>query len=154
MNHKVTKDWNPEYVINNYTFTSKIDVNQETITEEKIILFLKEIGEEHNLKKYYYSDSKTLKIFLKGGYIVYSLNSNEGEIETSRKRPIFFHVDWLHYNPNLWWTYFSDIYAVSLIILAVTGLFVRRGKKGIKWRGTIVASLGLIIPIIILIIFG
>ncbi len=154
MNHKVTQDWDPEYLVNFYTFSSDVDVSKENITEEKIILFLDGIGEGKNLKKYYYSDNNTLKIFLKGGHLVYYIDIKEGEIETARKRPFFFHVDWLHYNPNLWWTYFSDIYAVSLILLAVTGMFVRRGKKGIKWRGTIIASIGLLIPIIFLIIFS
>ncbi len=153
MNHKVMKHWDPEYIVNNYSFTSDLDLKQETITEEKVLLLLKELGETKNLKKFYYPNKKTLKIFIKGGNIVFNLKTKEGEIETARKRQVFNQVDWLHYNPNLWWTYFSDIYAVALIVLAITGLFVIRGKKGIKWRGAIIATIGLLFPILFLIFF-
>jgi hypothetical protein len=42
----------------------------------------------------------------------------------------------MHLNhPKKLWTWMADIYAAVLIILAVTGLFVLKGKKGITGRG-------------------
>lgn len=153
MNHKVMNHWNPEYIVKNYSFSSAKDMSKANVDEEKIKLFLDELGEKNNLKKFYYPDENTLKIFLKGGFLVFDVKNGVGEIETARKRAVFHQVDWLHYNPNIWWTVFSDIYAVALILLAITGLFVRRGKNGIKWRGAILASVGLLIPILFLIFF-
>ena len=53
----------------------------------------------------------------------------------------------LHYN-NLkkFYTWFSDLYAVGLIILAITGMFVLRGKNGILGRGAWLAAIGIIVP--------
>jgi len=42
----------------------------------------------------------------------------------------------------------ADIYAAVLLILAVTGLFVLKGKKGITGRGAWLTGLGVLIPVI------
>ena len=154
MNHKVMGHWNPEYIIVNKNFHTKIDVKKNSITDEKILNLLAELGEKNNLKKYYYSNDTTLKIYIKSGIIIINTKTGEGILDTAKKRPVFKQFNFLHYNPNIWWTFFSDIYATALLLLAITGLFVIRGKKGIKWRGAIIASIGLLIPILFLIIFA
>ena len=128
MNHKVMKHWNPEYVIENKNFQTKLDLNKSMITDEKILTLLSEINEKKVFKKYYFPNNNTLKIFIKNGSIIINLKTNKGQLEKINKRPVFNQFDYLHYNPNIWWTFFSDIYAVALIVLAITGLFVIRGK--------------------------
>jgi len=59
----------------------------------------------------------------------------------------------LHYNPQKWWTIFSDIYAASLIILAITGLFILKGKNGITGRGAWLTILGTLIPLLFLLLY-
>lgn len=44
----------------------------------------------------------------------------------------------------------ADIYAVVLLILAVTGLFVLKGKKGITGRGAWLTGAGILVPVIFL----
>lgn len=41
----------------------------------------------------------------------------------------------------------SDLFAVGLIVVAVTGLFVMRGRRGITRRGAALAAVGLLIPL-------
>jgi hypothetical protein len=41
-----------------------------------------------------------------------------------------------------------------MVLLAVTGLFVLRGRNGIKWRGAILALTGVIIPAIIIFFYA
>ena len=67
---------------------------------------------------------------------------------------MFYEVNYLHYNPNDWWMWFSDIFAAALIFLAITSFFMVKGKKGATGRGGIYIALGFIIPIIFLIIFN
>jgi hypothetical protein len=74
-------------------------------------------------------------------------------IERTTKRPFFNQMNFLHYDPKLWWTLFSDVFAVALIFLAISGLFILKGKNGLKWRGAILATVGLILPIIFLLFF-
>jgi hypothetical protein len=61
--------------------------------------------------------------------------------------------NYLHYNPKKWWTVISDIYAISLILLATTGLFIIKGKNGIKGRGAWLTGLGIIVPVVYLLLY-
>jgi len=59
-------------------------------------------------------------------------------------------MNYLHYNPNKIWMWFSDIFAGALILFSITSLFMLKGKKGIIGRGGIYMVLGIIIPILFL----
>ncbi len=76
-----------------------------------------------------------------------------GVIEKLQRRPVFFHVNFLHYNPKKAWTWFSDLFCVSLMIIAITGLFILKGKNGITRRGAWLTGIGIIIPLIFLILY-
>lgn len=52
------------------------------------------------------------------------------------------------------WTYLADAYAVFLLFLAISGLFMIPGRKGLLGRGAIIASLGAAIPIAYMVVFG
>nr|MDA3781052.1 PepSY-associated TM helix domain-containing protein [Bacteroidales bacterium] len=74
-------------------------------------------------------------------------------LETSKRRPIFHQFNYLHYNPKKWWTIVSDAFAGALIILALSGLFILKGKKGIKGRGALLTSIGILIPLAFLLMY-
>lgn len=153
LNHKVIDKWNAEYIVFHKSFDTDFDLSEALISDEKIINFLNEIADIDEFKKYYFPESEKLKIFIEGGTVIVDTKTGKGEIETLNKRPIFNEFSYLHYNPSRWWMYFSDVFAAALMLLAITGLFVVRGKKGIKWRGLIIASAGIIIPILFLFVF-
>ena len=52
------------------------------------------------------------------------------------------------------WKYISDIYAVLLLYLAISGLFMIKGKLGLRWRGSILVALGIAVPITYLVVAG
>ena len=109
---------------------------------------------EKKYKNYYFPSSAEVMIYLENGHIRMNLDKGSGEITKIRKRPVLTEFNYLHYNkPKKLWTWFSDIFAVGLIIIAITGLFIIRGKKGIKRRGAILAGIGVIIPLIFLIFY-
>ena len=56
----------------------------------------------------------------------------------------------LHYNPGRWWTTFSDVFAVCLILITLTGLVMVKGKKGLIGRGGILFIIGIVIPVLFL----
>jgi hypothetical protein len=71
-----------------------------------------------------------------------------------KRRPFFREMNFLHYNkPKKLWTWFSDGFALALILLAISGLFMIRGKKGITGRGAWLTALGIIIPVIFLLLY-
>lgn len=152
LNHM--SDWNPNYSVTLKSFVTSLDLKKADDTKAKVLLLLDEIDDRDNYKKHYYKSSNQLKIFLKGGSSVFvDVNGKKGEVEYLKRRPIFYESNFLHYNPNRIWTWFSDAFAAALILFAVTSFFMVKGKKGMRGRGGIYTALGIIIPILFLIIY-
>ncbi len=151
LNHMA--DWNPNFKVEIKKFTTDKDLSKSNISETKILNFLKEIDADDIYKSYNYVENGTiLRIYLEGRSSV-TVKHSTGEVmaEFVTKRPVFFQTNYLHYNPNVWWTWFSDIFAGALILLSITSLFMVRGRKGAWGRGGIYVILGIIIPILFLI---
>lgn len=146
LNH--LKDWNPSYTVTTKAVTWERP-DQTDITKSDVLLFLDDIGEEENYKKYYFPESDKLKVFLKSGNVVVDLTTGRGILEKLKRRPVFYEMNRLHYNPKRLWTWFSDIFCVSLILVAVTGLFIIKGKKGITGRGALLTGAGAVVPLLV-----
>ncbi len=151
LNH--LSDWNPNYSVELVEFETELDLGKSADVEKNIMTLLDDIADRDEYKKHYYPSSVELKIFLRGGSsVVVDLENGYGYAEFLRKRPMFYEMNYLHYNPHKWWTWFSDIFAGALIILAITGLIMVKGKKGITGRGAWLTALGIIIPLLFLFI--
>jgi uncharacterized protein len=151
LNHK--KDWNPNYNITYQDITITDNIDKATITNEWVMEFLKRYHEEDHYKKYFFPDNRTLKIFIDNGAITVNMEMKNGFIEKITKRPFFFEVNFLHYNPGKWWLWFSDIFCLSLIIISISGLFIiPKSKNSLTQRGIWFLLAGLILPILALII--
>jgi hypothetical protein len=94
-----------------------------------------------------------LKVFLERRSLTVELPGGRVVDEHVRRRFAFFEVNYLHLNTGKgFWTWFADIYAVGLLVLACTGIFILPGKKGLGGRGGWLLIAGLAIPIVYLII--
>lgn len=145
-------DWNPNYVYVNKTIEIGHPIAPK-ITKQEVKDFLAKVDEEDSYKHHMMSDQETLRVFLDGGSAFININTGEGQIEKVIRRPIFHAVNYLHYNPKKWWVWFSDAFAIGLIILAITGLFIIKGKNGITRRGAVIAIAGVVIPVIFLLMY-
>lgn len=143
-------DWNPNYIVNKYSKEVPLATNYKTADKAAIKQLLKDVGEKVHYKKHIYNGNKSIKIFIQNGSAVLNFQTNTLEVEKIRRRPIFYQVNLLHYNPGKWWKWFSDIFAVSLITLAISGIIITRGKKGLWGRGGFYILIGLVIPILFL----
>ena len=75
--------------------------------------------------------------------------------EGQAARPLLRAANWLHLNRGKKaWTYVADSYAVFLLFLALSGLFMIPGRKGLLGRGAIVALLGAAVPILYVLLSG
>lgn len=150
LNHKM--DFNSNYSIKQHEFTAKgqTPLKQSDFSEERVKAeLLKPYDETKNYTKHYFPDSLTMKVFLKGGSsMVLSLETGKGVYESVKKRQIISSINRLHYNPNKWWTIFSDVFVISLMIITITGLIMNKGKKGLMGRGGIELIIGIIIPLL------
>ncbi|MDU1904364.1 MAG: PepSY-associated TM helix domain-containing protein [Dysgonomonas sp.] len=151
MNH--LKDFNPQYMISVSDYKAKGKYpRKQNFTKSDVLKLLEEVDEQDNYTKHYYPNKSTMKVFLKNGSS-FSMNIETGEVkyEALKKRPFFSQLSFLHYNPSGWWTVFSDIFAVCLIIICVSGLFINKGRNGLKGVGGIELIAGIMIPILFLI---
>ena len=151
LNHK--HDWNPNYIFENSSFTVSNKLSKETFDDQAARTILKEIGNPSQYKSFYFPTGNRLTIFIEGGFVLIDTKTNSGSIEMMKRRPLFYQINFLHYNPGKWWKYFSDIYCISLVIVTITGLFIVRGKNGITRRGAILTIAGILLPLLFLLIY-
>lgn len=154
LNHNIARHWNPSLVekkqsLNGIEAISKSDVSQGYVKQ-----ILEIAGEKENYKQYYFPSEKTLMIYLKSGHIYTDLSTGYTELVKVRPRKFFKEINFLHYNkPKRLWTYFSDLFAFSMILLAISGIIMVKGKKGIKGSSGLLLLTGILIPLIFLIIY-
>lgn len=151
LNHK--HDWNPNYIIENRKIQTHISISRETLNDETAREILENVPGDFKYKTYYFPSGNILTIFIEGGSVRINTVTGQGEVEKLSKRPLFYQVNFLHYNPGVWWKYFSDIFCVSLILVTITGLFIVKGKNGITRRGSILTIIGIILPLLFLFIY-
>lgn len=145
------QDWNPTYRIER--LSSAVDLSGVDTADNNALALtvLGQLGETAPLKNIFRLDSKTLKIFVVDNNITVDIDKQMVAQEKSNKRALLFQANFLHLNhAKKWWTWFADLYAIALGILAITGLFVLRGKKGLTGRGMWLTGAGLLIPVFFL----
>lgn len=153
LNHKDT--FNSNFSIEKREFKVQQSLPpQSGINKEALLPLLAELGEESNYTKHYFPQDNLLKVFLKGGSnLVVDLNTREAIYESVSRRPFLSAVSRLHYNPGKWWTVFSDVFAVGLLIIILTGFVMVKGKKGLWGIGGIELLIGILIPVCFLFFF-
>lgn len=79
--------------------------------------------------------------------VIVDLNTGEA-LERGRRSRFFFRVaNWLHLNRGKKaWTFIADGYAILLLYLAGSGLFMLPGKKGLRGRGWVLVFAGIALP--------
>jgi hypothetical protein len=151
LNHK--NNWNPNYIIENKAFTTGIKISRESVNDEIAREILKIVPGNPEYKTYYFPSGNIFTIFIEGGSVRINTGTGQGVVEKISKRPIFYQINFLHYNPGKWWKYFSDIFCIALILVTVTGLFIIKGRNGITKRGAILTGIGIILPLLFLFIY-
>ncbi len=150
VNH--TKDWNPNYKIKRIT-TNIGQIDTESLTRDQVVTkILTRLAYPVEYKSTFYPAPDYLNIFLEGNTLEVDLKNGVVVEEKITQRPFLSKLNFLHLNvPKKFWTLFADLYALALAVLAVSGLFMVKGKKGIKGRGAWLTGLGILLPIIFLI---
>lgn len=85
-------------------------------------------------------------IYLKGGLGNYDAQSGQLQFEVYSKKKWVYFVNKLHYNSKKGWTWMADIFAVAMLLFALSGMFMVPGKKGIAGRGKWLIAIGILIP--------
>lgn len=100
------------------------------------------------LKKTFRVDDEHVRLMLEGGVGVYSVKTGVVAYEIHEKRPVIYWFNRLHYNRVGGWSFMGDLFAVSLLFFAISGIFMMKGKNGLAGRGKWYLLVGLLIPFI------
>jgi len=154
LNHK--NDWNPNYIIDTRPFT--LDKNEYTLSRDSFDdqaarLILGQLGLENEYKTYHFPSGSKVTLFINGGLVQINTETGEGLVERISKRPVFYQLNFLHYNPGRWWKYFSDLFCILLVLVTITGLFLVKGRNGITKRGAVLTAIGIILPLLFLLMY-
>jgi uncharacterized protein len=82
---------------------------------------------------------------------------SSGKVVEEGQSPRWFlrAANWLHLNRGKKaWTYVADTYALILLYLAISGLFMLPGRKGLLGRGALIAALGAAVPVSYVLLSG
>jgi uncharacterized protein len=80
---------------------------------------------------------------------------SEVTIQGRERRAFIGAANWLHTARNKkGWKYVADVYAALLLYLAISGIFMIKGKLGLKWRGAILITAGVAVPMSAVLLSG
>jgi hypothetical protein len=146
------QDWNPNYSISKTEIT--IPPIETRGQEEMVRHVLQHVALSEPVKSSFRPSPNELKIFFDGSTLSY--NSRTGVVVEERidERELLFDMNYLHLNHSKkLWTWVSDLFAVFLIFLSISGLFILKGKQGIKGRGAVLTMIGFAIPFLFLLLY-
>jgi hypothetical protein len=89
-----------------------------------------------------------LKVFINNGEVILDPITGKGELEYLKKRAIFYEMNMLHKAATHGsWRWFSDAMMVILIFVTISGIFILKGKNGLKHRGWWLIIAGMAVPL-------
>lgn len=144
VNHRA--DWNPNYSHQRTTrqIAPIVAGDRDTAVAEA----LRQLEVTEPPRNAFRPNPETLQIFFEQRTYAIDLPTGAVIVETNRPRPVLYEFNQLHLNtPKGVWTVIADVYAVALIGLAITGMFVLKGRTGLKGRGAWLVGLGIVIPL-------
>ncbi len=151
VNH--VEDWNPSYQI------QKVTVKAAPLTEFKPETLVEQVRRHLNIAEVpessFRPSPQEIHLFFNNKTLKWNLKTGVGEWEVVQKRPFLYEFNFLHLNhAKRWWTFFADLYAIALLFLAISGMFVLKGKNGLAGRGKWLTAIGFLIPIFFLLLYA
>lgn len=143
VNHRA--DWNPSYRIGKRA----LEIAPIAATErDEIVRQAREALALGEPRAVFRPDPQTLQLFYEKETYSVDLPTGAVIVDGVRKRPVLWEMNQLHLNtPKGAWTWIADLYALALLLMSVTGLFVLKGKTGITGRGAWLTAAGVAIPL-------
>jgi hypothetical protein len=145
-------DWDPNFVRfeATYRLTEPLPEDDEGATS----IVLATIGEGRQPDEVFRTADSLELLFPDREVFV---DEAEGSIldRGQRARPVLRASNWLHLNRGKKsWTYVADAYAILLLFLATSGMFMLPGRNGLRGRGAVLVAIGVAIPVVYVIASG
>jgi hypothetical protein len=153
VNH--VRHWDPNY--SRSVETSRIEPPGPGPTTEVVPVVLAALALDEPVKNTWRADEGVLRVFVEGAQLDVDLVTGEVERRGFARRPLLNDVNFLHLNSpkgtaRTVWTWIADAYCVVLVILALSGLFLVKGRKGLVGRGGVWTAVGILLPIVFVVL--
>lgn len=146
------EDWDPNYV--EYERTHQLEGSLPGDEQAAAAQVLAQLEIEQSPTDVFLYENE-LEVILENRELF--VDASAGTILERGRDPRFMLrvANWLHLNRGKKaWTIVADGYAIFLLFLAVSGIFMLPGRKGIKGRGLILVGIGVLIPILYVTLSG
>ena len=142
-------EWNPSYAIEQRSVdVGPLDATSLGAMQTQVIERL-EIDPDL-VQGHHREAADRFVVFLsEGGAVSIAPSSGQGHLKLVTPRSPLFEFNVLHLNHMKGaWTWFADAAAVLLFLLALSGLFMIGGRKGLMGRGKWFVLAGVLVPVI------
>ena len=146
LNHIKSKD--PAFNIESRSIQLQTNLNIDELT-----VVCKADGSLPPFTRIMKAGENNYRLFFEGGIGIYNSTNGILDYEIHTKRVLIYWINRLHYNKVKGWWPVADIFAGSLILLAITGLFIVKGKRGLAGSGKWYLIVGILIPILFGLLF-
>jgi uncharacterized protein len=141
------KEWEPNF--ESYQLSIELGGPIAGSDEEAAKTAMARLGVKDAPRDVYRAAPDDLQIILDNRTL--HVNTVNGHVLDEGQRPRFFLrvANWLHLNRGKKaWTLIADLYAVGLLLLALSGILMLPGRKGLVGRGGILILVGAAVPIL------
>lgn len=150
-------DWDPNFtqVARSY----QLPMPQSSISEEtkrqRAEQLMKAINRSDEVREILRIDDFTFDVGLRDTTLHVDLKRGVAQEEGQNARPLLRVANWLHLNRGKKaWTFMADAYAVLLIFLALSGLFLVRQERVLWNRRNLLVAIGFATPILYVVLSG
>jgi hypothetical protein len=146
-------DWEPSFV--SYEETHELGGPVAGTDEEAAAAVLARLGVAGPPRDVYRAAPDDLQLVFDKRTL--HVDTATGRVLDEGQKPRFFLrvANWLHLNRGKRaWTYVADFYAGGLVFLALSGIFLNPGRKGLFGRGGVLVVLGAAVPIAYVVLSG
>jgi hypothetical protein len=130
------------------------DLTTLTAEEEKLLRrrLREALGRTAEPQNAFWRGPDELSLFFKPGdkdTVNYRPSTGAAEQIRMRDRWLLRQLNFLHLNESKGiWTYVADVFAVLLAFLAISGVIVVKGRRGLRGRGGVLLAIGIAIPVL------
>ncbi|WP_025668118.1 PepSY-associated TM helix domain-containing protein [Aquimarina megaterium] len=138
-----------EYTVNIKPIQLELPEDKSILTEAYFKKIAASIAPENEFEAYI-TRGEEGRLYFDNAFVSIDLNSGKGEIEFVKPIPVLKQMAILHQTTNTWWIWFSDIFGIAMLVIAITGTFITKGKYSFKKYGWKLTLIGLVFPFIFL----